>query len=246
MIIIISGSPRGEKSVSTESAKQIAELSGQPYQLYDASSWHIDYCNACNNCVRDGRCTLESGDDFDSILRDLHNADGLILASPVYCGNYTAQLKTLIDRLAPDLHTMTLLGKPAVVLAVSDSSYEERTAESLSELLEYAGAEIVDTVLINGKTKKDEKKERLNAAAALLQEALSDAHSPALSDRTMTWFKKQTVQYRVLLKLADCFPEIMGEAKMWQSLGYSGCSDAREAAVMRRRLNGSNSSLKTD
>lgn len=235
MLVIISGSPRGEKSVSTQSAKRIAELAGVPYQLYDASTWRVDYCNACNKCVKDGRCSLESGDDFDEILRALRAADGLILASPVYCGSYTAQLKTLLDRLAPDLHAMTLLGKPAVVLAVSDNSYEKRTADSLAELLEYAGAEIADTVVLNGKTAKEAKDDMLGKAAVLLREALSEEHVPVLSERTMTWFSSQSVQYRVLLKLADLFPEAMGEAKLWQSLGYTECASAAEAAILRRQ-----------
>lgn len=234
MLVIISGSPRGEKSVSTQAAKRIAELSGFSYHLYDASTWHIDYCNACNKCVKEGKCSLQSGDDFDVILRDLRQADGLILASPVYCGSYTAQLKTFLDRLAPDLHAMTLLGKPAVVLTVSDNSFEERTAAGLTELLEYAGAEVADTVPISRKTRKEKKEEMLRKAAAILQEALSEDHIPVLSDRTMAWFKKQSVQYRVLLKLADCFPEILGEANLWYSLGYSECASAKEAAILRR------------
>lgn len=235
LIVIISGSPRGAYSVTTKNAIHIAELLGLPYRVYDASTWHIDYCNACDKCVQYGRCVLDSGDDFQDILLDLRNADGIILASPVYCGNYTAQLKTLIDRLPTDLHAMTLLGKPSVVLAVSDNSYEERTAEGLSELLEYAGSEIVDTICMKRKTDAEARQQLCQRAASNLREALSDSHVPILSDRTRKWFLSQSAEYRIFLKFADYYPKAMGEAILWQHQGYFACKSADEAAVMRRR-----------
>ncbi|MDO4811275.1 MAG: flavodoxin family protein [Eubacteriales bacterium] len=235
MIVIISGSPRGERSTSTKTAIQIADLLGLPYRVYDASAWHIDYCTACDKCVQYGRCTLESEDDFPEILRDLRNAEGLIFASPVYCGNYTAQLKTFIDRIPTELHAMTLLGKPSVVLAVSNSSYEERTANSLAELLEYAGSEVVDTLCINRKTHSETIRQMCRQAALRLREALSDDHIPVLTDRTKSWYKQQSAKYRVLLKFADFYPYAMGEARLWQDQGYFECATAEEAARMRRK-----------
>jgi len=37
-------------------------------------------------------------DDFQTLLRRMREADGIVLGSPVYCGTVTAQTKALIDR----------------------------------------------------------------------------------------------------------------------------------------------------
>ena len=53
-------------------------------------------CQACDDVRDDGRCNIE--DDFQEIYDAILKADAVIIASPVYFGTVTAQLKMLIDR----------------------------------------------------------------------------------------------------------------------------------------------------
>ncbi len=55
-------------------------------------------CSSCFCCMMDhpGECAV--GDDMQEVYPLLKQADLLVLGSPVYCDNMSAQLKTLIDR----------------------------------------------------------------------------------------------------------------------------------------------------
>lgn len=53
-------------------------------------------CRGCYGCVTKGECVFR--DDFDKIAADLQDADGIVIASPVYWYTFPAQIKAVIDR----------------------------------------------------------------------------------------------------------------------------------------------------
>lgn len=55
----------------------------------------IHSCEGCFSC-RDGECIHD--DDMRSILQAMRRCDCLLLASPVYMGMMTGQMKTMMDR----------------------------------------------------------------------------------------------------------------------------------------------------
>jgi NAD(P)H dehydrogenase (quinone) len=58
---------------------------------------NIKNCIGCNSCQRVGACVLQ--DDMNDIYPLIKNADVLVLATPVFVFNMTAQLKGFLDRL---------------------------------------------------------------------------------------------------------------------------------------------------
>jgi len=58
----------------------------------------IRYCQGCFTCLREGACPIQ--DDFPEVRDRLLAADGIVVGSPVYEDQPTAQLKTLMDRVA--------------------------------------------------------------------------------------------------------------------------------------------------
>jgi len=58
---------------------------------------NIKNCIGCNSCQRVGACVLQ--DDMNDIHPLIKNADVLVLATPVFVFNMTAQLKGFLDRL---------------------------------------------------------------------------------------------------------------------------------------------------
>lgn len=58
-------------------------------------------------------------DDANTILAKVLNADGLVLASPVYLNQVTAQLKAVLDRSSHFVHCMRLIGKYLAVVTTS-------------------------------------------------------------------------------------------------------------------------------
>ncbi|MGN1389196.1 MAG: flavodoxin family protein, partial [Bulleidia sp.] len=57
----------------------------------------IGFCRGCYGCRRDGVCVQK--DDFAEILKAGHEADGVLVISPVYYNLPAAPLITVIDRL---------------------------------------------------------------------------------------------------------------------------------------------------
>lgn len=53
-------------------------------------------CQDCDDYGQDGRCKIN--DDFQKIYEAVLSADSIIVASPIYFGSITAQLKMAIDR----------------------------------------------------------------------------------------------------------------------------------------------------
>lgn len=53
-------------------------------------------CQECGGCDETGVCVLEDG--MKAVYDKLLYADRLVIASPIYFGNVTAQLKAMIDR----------------------------------------------------------------------------------------------------------------------------------------------------
>ncbi len=55
-------------------------------------------CRGCYGCVEAGGCTIK-GDDYLEFAEKMWEADGIILASPVYYGSVAPQLMCLLDRI---------------------------------------------------------------------------------------------------------------------------------------------------
>lgn len=68
---------------------EMVQLAGQP----------VRGCTACFKCItnQDRRCAVK-GDIVNECIEKMLEADGIILASPTYFADITAELKALIDR----------------------------------------------------------------------------------------------------------------------------------------------------
>ena len=57
----------------------------------------IKLCDSCRTCRETKRCHIQD-DDLPPIFEKILKADGIIMASPVYFGSATPEIKALIDR----------------------------------------------------------------------------------------------------------------------------------------------------
>jgi len=66
---------------------------------------HIEFCKNCRSCVQEktyetrGKCM--HNDDMEEILREIDNANGVVLGAPINFFNVTALMKKFIERLLP-------------------------------------------------------------------------------------------------------------------------------------------------
>lgn len=97
-VVGIVGSPRirGNTEQLTEEALRIVQEQGIDTQLVRLAEKKILPCTACGACEGEEICTLD--DDLLSLYQAVKSADGLILASPVFFGSATPQLKAFMDR----------------------------------------------------------------------------------------------------------------------------------------------------
>lgn len=98
-VVAIVGSPRknGNTQILTEhTLKSIAE-EGLETELILLAGKNIQPCNACMACCKIEECNIE--DDLMPIYPKLKEAQGIIIASPVYFGSCTGLMKSFIERV---------------------------------------------------------------------------------------------------------------------------------------------------
>ena len=101
MVVGISGSPKkaGNTQFLLNEALALANERGFETENVLCADIEVDFCTDCGDCSKGKPCPKE--DDMDGVLAALQKADGIIVASPVYFGSITAQLKAVFDRTIP-------------------------------------------------------------------------------------------------------------------------------------------------
>jgi len=97
-VVGIAGSARrnGNSTTLMRAALQSAARAGADTEEVYLNSLAFRGCQGCERCMPNGRCIL--GDDLASVLGALRQAEGWILASPIYYDGVTGQMKTFFDR----------------------------------------------------------------------------------------------------------------------------------------------------
>ncbi len=103
-VLIINGSPRkdGNTAISLNEMVKIFEADGIETEIVQIGNKDVRGCIACNSCGEKGKCV------FDDVVNELapkfEEADGLVIASPVYYASANATLIACLDRLFYSTH----------------------------------------------------------------------------------------------------------------------------------------------
>jgi len=139
-VVILNGSSR--KATTHSLLKQIAALLEAQHietTLIDLTDHQISDCIGCEICIRQtGRCF--HADDAEQILAQFREADGIVLASPVYVMNVAGKLKSLIDKTASWIHRPPMVGKPALLVATTAGSGLKDVLDYLEQVVIQWGA----------------------------------------------------------------------------------------------------------
>lgn len=98
-VLAINGSPRkgGNTSIALDEMKKIFDEENIEFEVVQVGNKNIRGCIACTKCSQIGKCV------FDDIVNELapkfEEADGLVIASPVYYASANATLIACLDRL---------------------------------------------------------------------------------------------------------------------------------------------------
>jgi len=96
-ILGICGSPHPEGNTAYALRRALATIEqvGLGTTCISLADKHIAPCDGCFAC-RAGKCVYD--DDMTPVYEAMRHCDGLILASPVYMGLISGQMKVLMDR----------------------------------------------------------------------------------------------------------------------------------------------------
>jgi multimeric flavodoxin WrbA len=127
-ILGINASPRGSQSQTLRLVSAVldgAKSAGADVELVDVCKLNIEYCNGSAVCYKTGECTKK--DDFKELYDKMLSSDGMVWGAPNYFRMVTAQMKTIIDRMADAVHCQLFTGKYCCSTATGGSNYEEVT-----------------------------------------------------------------------------------------------------------------------
>ena len=100
-VIAFNGSARknGNTAILIREVFSGLEDEGIATEMVQLAGKTIRGCTACGKCFenRDKRCAIDN-DCANECIEKMVEADGIILASPTYFADVTAEIKTLIDR----------------------------------------------------------------------------------------------------------------------------------------------------
>lgn len=111
-ILAIIGSPRkGEtyKAVS-KFEEELNKLESVQVEYIMLGKYGISECTGCHNCIKKGEAFCHEHQRISELLNKMINADGVILATPVYNQQVTALMKKFMDYNTYLWHRPALFG----------------------------------------------------------------------------------------------------------------------------------------
>lgn len=169
-VLIINGSPHHSGSVASilKAIQEEILLCGHQAELLHIADLKVTPCTGCMKCRTSDKCVLPA-DDANRVLRQITEAEALVIGSPCYWGNMSGQLKLLFDRMVYGMirdnprgfpHPLHK-GKRAIIVATGTTPWPfnilfnqtRGTIRAIKEILGYSGFGIVGTMQKGG-TKK--------------------------------------------------------------------------------------------
>lgn len=103
-VLIINGSPRidGNTTTSINELIKVFDKNEIETETIQIGNQNIRGCIACNSCQKNHKCVFN--DSVNEVAKKFENADGLIIASPVYFASANGTLISFLDRLFYSSH----------------------------------------------------------------------------------------------------------------------------------------------
>ena len=98
-VLLLNGSPRanGNTALALEEMRKVFAEEGVDADVVQVGQHAVRGCIACNRCAELGKCVFD--DVVNTLAPKFQEADGLVVASPVYYASANATLIAVLDRL---------------------------------------------------------------------------------------------------------------------------------------------------
>ncbi|MDO4483318.1 MAG: flavodoxin family protein [Clostridia bacterium] len=99
-VLMLNGSPRANGNCTLALKEMEAIFAQQGIEVETVHVGHLPVrgCVACGSCKKTGKCVMDD-DIVNQLIAKFEEADGLVLASPVYYASANATLIAVLDRL---------------------------------------------------------------------------------------------------------------------------------------------------
>ena len=103
-VLILNGSPRanGNTATAIKEMVKVFAAEGVETEIVHIGNKDIRSCIACRKCAETGRCVFD--DEVNTLAPKFEEADGLVVASPVYYASANATLVACLTRLFFSTH----------------------------------------------------------------------------------------------------------------------------------------------
>ena len=151
-IAVLMGSPRKKDSYNICKEIEATILDKDEKVNFDyifLGDYNIKDCAGCSLCFQIGeeKCPCKS-DQLEGIKARLISADALIIATPVYAYQVTAQLKRFIDRLSYWFHRQELVRKPTLIVITTDGGGSKQVYKYLKMTISGWGLDLLGNLQI--------------------------------------------------------------------------------------------------
>lgn len=173
-ILVLNGSPRpkGNTKQMIEAFQEGATTSGHQVDIVDVCKKRISGCLACEYCHTKGDGTCIQKDDMQEVYNLLHEADMLVIGSPIYYHGLSGQLKCVLDRFYSAAYPSKPphLKKVAMILSSGDADmYDGALFSFQGDFLDFLGLENMGVFTAHGEENGSaDKLEELKAFGASL------------------------------------------------------------------------------
>lgn len=147
-VLIINGSPRlnGNTTQVLNEMKKVLLEEELEVEIFQVGTKNIRGCIACNKCRELGKCVFD--DVVNELLPKLHEADALVVATPVYYASANGTLISLLDRLFY-ANQVDLSMKVGASIAIARRGGASATFDELNKYFTISGMPIASSYYWN-------------------------------------------------------------------------------------------------
>jgi multimeric flavodoxin WrbA len=206
-LLAINGSPR--KGNTSNTLNQIRDaFPGIDFEILHLIDLDFKLCKGCYACVLKGESKCPLKDDRDMILGKIAEADGLILASPVYSHMVSTLIKNFFERLGYLAHRPLFFNKFAMAM-VSYSGYgAEEALKYMDKMLSAFGFNLAPSLELQFRPGKIPEKnaalnmEKSKRAVRILMEKIERGEKNKAS-------LKKIIPYNIFKHVSELDKELM-------------------------------------
>lgn len=155
-VVAFIGSPRENGNTATIVGEilQGAQATGAATQVFSLNNMNLKPCQGCFHCRGAQTCAIN--DDMQKVYEAIKIADAVVIGSPVYMHQVTAQTKLLFDRLFPlmDAQFQPRFGSKKTAMVYCQGDPHEKTFKTAFDdnaaFLAAMGLNIMDTIVAAG------------------------------------------------------------------------------------------------